>query len=389
MSQQLTPGGNAALPDGPIAIRITSGADIDVAAYRLTAAGKVRGDGDMIFYGQKQSDDGSVQFSGSGRDSLITLDPARQPAVIERIAIAYSAARPTAQLGDIRLSIEVRGEAVITCPLDSAGRSETALILAECYRRNGAWKIRFVAQGYNGGLKPLSEHFGVDIADEPAPATKPAPAPAARPAPRLSLSKITLDKHNPGVSLAKQADYGTIRVNLNWNHTGSAPQKNGGFLSSLFNKNKGVDLDLGAFIRLQNGNRDCVQALGNRFGSLDRPPYVHLSGDDRTGAVADGEWLHINGSRWKDIAEVLVFAFIYDGVPNWDATDGIVTLHVQGQEIETRLTDGNPRHGMCAIARLLNDGGSIRVERINRYFPGHRDMDRAFGWGFQWTAGRK
>ena len=52
MPQQLTPGGNAALPEGPIAIRITSGADIDVAAYRLTAAGKVRGDGDMIFYGQ-------------------------------------------------------------------------------------------------------------------------------------------------------------------------------------------------------------------------------------------------------------------------------------------------------------------------------------------------
>ena len=42
---------------------------------------------------------------------------------------------------------------------------------------------------------------------------------------------------------------------------------------------------------------------------------------------------------------------------------------------------------MCAIARLINDGGSIRVERINRYFPGHREMDQAFGWGFRWTAG--
>lgn len=142
MPQQLTPGGNAALPEGPIAIRITSGADIDVAAYRLTAAGKVRGDGDMIFYGQQQSDDGSVQFSGSERNSRFTLDLARQPAAIERIAIAYSAACPTAQLGDILLSVEMRGEAVITCPLDSAGRSETALILAECYRRNGVWKIR-------------------------------------------------------------------------------------------------------------------------------------------------------------------------------------------------------------------------------------------------------
>ena len=77
MPQQLTPGGNAALPEGPIAIRITSGADIDVAAYRLTAAGKVRGDGDMIFYGQQQSDDGSVQFSGSERNSRFTLDLAR------------------------------------------------------------------------------------------------------------------------------------------------------------------------------------------------------------------------------------------------------------------------------------------------------------------------
>ena len=385
MPQQLTPGGNAPLPDGRITLRITSTADIDVAAYRLAANGKVRGDGDMIFYGQQQSDDGSVQRSGNERNCLFTLDLARQPAAIERIAIAYSAARPTAQLGDVKLGVEVRGDTLITCPLDTAGRSETALILAECYRRNGTWKIRFVAQGYNGGLKPLSEHFGVEIADDPAPAAKPAPAAAP---PRLSLSKITLDKHNPGVSLAKQADYGTIRVNLNWNHAGNAPQK-GGFLGGLFNKNKGIDLDLGAFIRLKNGDRDCVQALGNRFGSLDRPPYVRLRGDDRTGAVIDGEWLDVNGSHWVDIAEILVFAFIYDGVPNWDATDGIVTLYVQGQEIETRLTDGNALHSMCAIARLLNDGGSIRAERINRYFPGHRDMDRAFGWGFQWTAGRK
>ena len=223
----------------------------------------------------------------------------------------------------------------------------------------------------------------MDIADDaPPPAPKPAPASGG-----VNLSKITLDKRNPGVSLAKQADYGAIRINLNWNQN-SAPQK-GGLFGGLFNKNKGVDLDLGAFVRLQNGDRDCVQALGNRFGDLQRAPFVHLRGDDRTGAVSEGEWLDVNGSRWPDIAEILVFAFIYDGVPNWDATDGVVTLHVQGQQIETRLTEGNPRHGMCAIARLINDGGSIRVERINRYFPGHREMDQAFGWGFRWTAGSK
>ena len=142
-------------------------------------------------------------------------------------------------------------------------------------------------------------------------------------------------------------------------------------------------------IRLQDGSRDCVQALGNRFGELQRPPFIRLRGDDRTGAVSEGEWLDINGSQWAQISEVLVYAFIYEGVPNWDATDGVVTLHVQGQQIETRLTEGNPRYRMCAIARLLNENGSIRVERINRYFSDHRSMDKAFGWGFRWTPGRK
>lgn len=51
MSQTLIPGGNAALNRNNIVIRVRSGADIDVAAYRLTGNGKVRGNGGMIFYG--------------------------------------------------------------------------------------------------------------------------------------------------------------------------------------------------------------------------------------------------------------------------------------------------------------------------------------------------
>ena len=99
--------------------------------------------------------------------------------------------------------------------------------------------------------------------------------------------------------------------------------------------------------------------------------------------------MEINGRRWAEIDEVLIYAFIYEGVPNWDATDGIVTLYVRRQQIETRLTEGAARRGMCAVARLINDNGSIQVERINRYFGGHEEMDRAFGWGFRWRAGSK
>ncbi len=73
----------------------------------------------------------------------------------------------------------------------------------------------------------------------------------------------------------------------------------------------------------------------------------------------------------KKFAGVLIYAFIYQGVPSWDKTDGVVTLHVPEQPpIETRLTEGDNKRTLCAIARLVNENGSIRVERINQYFRG-------------------
>lgn len=385
--QTLVAGANANLSASSLLIRIDSGANIDVAAYRLAATQKVRGDGDMIFYGQTQSDDGSVRFSGNERRGEFSLDLAAQPAAIERIAIAFSAALPVSQLGSVSLTVLENGSPTLQCPVELSHRTEKALILGECYRRNGQWKFRFVAQGFNGGLKPLSEHFGVEISDD-APVPNPPPAPSSTANPRLNLQKITLDKAKSSLTLEKKADFGKIRINLNWQR-GDAKTQSGGFLKSLLGGSQGIDLDLGAFVRLKNGQQDCVQALGGNFGSLSQAPFVHLRGDDRTGDVAEGEWLDVNGAQWQQIDEVLIYAFIYQGIPNWDATDGVVTLYVQGQEIETRLTDGNARHPMCGIARLVNQGGAIHVERINRYFSGHKELDQAFGWGFRWQAGRK
>lgn len=68
----------------------------------------------------------------------------------------------------------------------------------------------------------------------------------------------------------------------------------------------------------------------------------------------------------------------------------IVTINVPGQApIETQMNEGNDRKNMCAVARLVNESGNIKVERINRYFSGHKEMDEAFGWGFRWKAGSK
>ncbi|KRU21947.1 TerD family protein [Psychrobacter piscatorii] len=407
--QQLIAGANAPLPTDNISVRILSQNAIDCAAYRLTTDGKVRGDGDMIFYGQKRSDDGNVSFRGHDSDGFFDINLPAQPANIDKIALAFSSEQTLAQVGDVDIQVLQGSQVLMTCQLSSTGRNEKAIILAECYRRQGSWKFRFIAQGFNGGLKPLSEHFGVEIADD-APATQnqaqpintqkagntsqastPPPIPAT---PSINLSKITLTKNQSSINLKKRDDFGKISVNLDWNQRSdgnkATPKK--GLLGDLFKQHQssGIDLDVGAMIHLKNGEKTLIQALGNRFGSLQSAPYVCLRADDRTGQVSGGEWLDINGKQWSQIEEVFIFAFIYEGAPNWEKTDGVVTIHVPDQSpIETRLTEGAGNLPMCAIARLVNQQGSINVERINQYFKGHQEMDKAFNWGFSWKRGRK
>lgn len=385
---ELTPGGNAPVPSQELNVRVASGGAVDASAFRLFADGKVQGDADMVFYGQPRNDDGSISLASEGHHSTFTVSLHQLKADVQKVAFTVTCDGGQTVSGLRNLSIEVMQGAtsLIRGSVDLAGRQEAALILGEFYRRNNEWKFRFVAQGFNGGLKPLAEHFGVDIADDATPPSAPPvvtppPAPAAN---KVNLSKVSLTKEKPAISLTKRDNFGEIRINLNW-HRGSG--KTG--LAGMFGS-KGIDLDLGAFVELQDGYKSVIQALGNAFGYYHEEPYVQLQGDDRTGDVSDGEWLHINGREWKHIREVLIYAFIYEGAPSWDKTDGVVVIHVPDQPpIETRLTEGDNRRTLCAIARLVNENGSIKVERINQFFKGQSEMDKAFGWGFRWSAGSK
>ncbi|KVT50510.1 tellurium resistance protein TerA [Burkholderia ubonensis] len=393
----LLPGGNAPVATGPLRVDIhyapIPGADIDISAFALTTTGKVRGDGDMCFYGQTSILGGAVQLTGSaaGRAEF-TLDLGRLDPAVEKIALTATIYENKAAFDRVStLTLAVTGG--IEAQIPTGGMSETALILGEFYLRQGAWKFRCVGQGFAGGLEPLAKHFGVDIAapaPAPAAAPSPAPVPPAPPKSTVNLSKVTLDKTRSSISLDKPAaGFGEIKVNLNWNR-GSGSGSGGGLLGGLFGKGGSVDLDVGCLFELQDGYKGVVQALGNCFGDLNDEPYIQLMGDDRTGSVAGGEWLHINGKQWSEIKRILVFAFIYEGAPNWKATDGVVTVFVPGQpEIEVRLNEEGGRHGMCAIALLENVGGAVKVTRQVDFHRGHDDMDRAYGWGMRWRAGSK
>ena len=180
---------------------------------------------------------------------------------------------------------------------------------------------------------------------------------------------------------------GEILINLNWN---TKPAKQGLF-AALKGGGKVIDLDLGCLFELKDGRKGAVQALGNAFGSLDYPPYIALDGDDRTGAVATGENLRINGNKIAEIKRVLVYTFIYDGVANWQQADATVTIRYPGAEdLIVKMDSYQSNDIMCGLVLFENvNDETFSVEKIVQFYPGHPALDRAFGWGMQWQAGRK
>ena len=402
----LTIGANTAVPTAvlELSVQLQSSRQLsaDISAYVLAeSTQKVRGDDDMIFYGQLRNQSGTVTLRSEQTASTFTLDLARIAAGVGKIAFSATLDQPQttfSAFNDIQMQIKQNGQVIATARIPTQGMQETALILGEFYLRNGAWKFRVVGQGFNGGLKPLAEHFGVEIAADapstptPPPARPASPSPAPIPVPPatppVSLSKIRLDKANKQISLEKKgASFGEIKVNLNWNRNGSGASQ--GFFSKLTGP-KAIDLDLGCLYEMQDGSKAIVQAFGNAFGDFNRDPYILLAGDDRTGAVQDGEWLRINGQYWSQIRRIVIYAFIYEGAPNWAATDAVITVHVPDQPpIEIRLTEGSNDMGMCAVVMLENDRGAFKVTREVRYFKGHQQLDQGYSWGLRWRSGSK
>jgi tellurite resistance protein TerA len=204
---------------------------------------------------------------------------------------------------------------------------------------------------------------------------------------------VTLTKSAPSVSLTKGgASGGQLTVNLNWNPWGASRPPGGGLLGKLRAVSApNLDLDLACLWELTDGRKGVVQALGNAFGNLQGPPFVRLDGDDRTGSNVAGETLRVNLEALPKIRRILVFAYIYEGAPNWAAAAGTVTLTPPtGPQIEVHLDEHDSRAPTCVIALLENVNGELMVRREVRYIRGAQDaVDRAYGWGMDWTPGRK
>jgi stress response protein SCP2 len=319
----MTPGSNIPLSTARVTVDVTAPVRLDVSGLLLTADGKVRSDDDFIFYNQPAGPGVTYSSGGGGAPDAITVDTSALPPDIEKIVVTASPDAAGQTFQGIEPTATVRdaagGTVLATFTPPQLG-AETALVIVEVYRRNGAWKVRAVGQGYANGLAGIATDFGVSV-EEPAaapaaaprqpqqpPAAPPVtsaatipPPPAAPPAPPAAApgsGKVNLDKgrvslqKNQTVSLVKggQPLLAQVKMGLGWE-----PAYRAG------------DIDLDASVIAYGPQRNHVDSC--YFGKLSiLNGAVKHSGDNLTGEGAgDDEVIVVDLGRLPQEVTGLVF----------------------------------------------------------------------------------
>lgn len=152
--------------------------DLDAAAFLLAANGKVAGDSDFVFYGNRKHSSGGVEHmgdnltgAGDGDDEQIKVNLSAVPASVEKIDFTvtiYEAESRKQNFGQvsnafIRIVDEASNAELIRYDLGEDFSIETAVVVGELYRNNGEWKFNAIGSGFQGGLKALCQNYGVNV----------------------------------------------------------------------------------------------------------------------------------------------------------------------------------------------------------------------------------
>ena len=150
--------------------------DLDASVFLLNSEEKLISDQHFIFYNNLTSPDthqsikhmgDNLTGEGEGDDEVIIVDLRRVPTDIHRIVITvtiHEADKRRQNFGQVRnafvrlVDVETKKE-VLRYDLEEDFSIETALIMAEIYRKNGQWRMNAVGAGYQGGLQALLNRY--------------------------------------------------------------------------------------------------------------------------------------------------------------------------------------------------------------------------------------
>ena len=150
--------------------------DIDGSLFLLDSNEKLISDKHFIFYNNLTSPDPDQSVkqrgdnrtgAGEGDDEIIDVNLKTIPSEVAKIALTvtiHEADKRQQNFGQVnnayvRIVNCENEEEIIRYDLTEDFSVETALIMAELYRKDGEWRMNAVGAGYEGGLQALVERY--------------------------------------------------------------------------------------------------------------------------------------------------------------------------------------------------------------------------------------
>ncbi|MFJ2937711.1 TerD family protein [Streptomyces sp. NPDC087219] len=192
MTAELVRGQNHPLPDTRLEIRVSAGHPVLAGATLGDEQGRVPGV-EWIAHPGAPSLPGVDVPGQAAADHRLAVDLDAVAGAVHRVSVLLALPGPraggAARFGTVAAPfVAVAGAdgAEIATFTITGLDSESAVVALELYRRQGAWKVRAVGQGYEGGLAALLGDQGLerpaDLAATILETVAPGPAPVAAPA---------------------------------------------------------------------------------------------------------------------------------------------------------------------------------------------------------------
>lgn len=152
--------------------------DLDTSVFMVGSNDKVLEETDFIFYGNLKHKSGSVEHTGDNRtgegdgdDEVIKVNLALVPDEIKKIVFTvtiHDANERNQNFGlvsnsFIRIVDQLTNTEIVRYDLGEDFSIETALVVGELYKHQGAWRFAAIGSGYSGGLPALCTAYGVDV----------------------------------------------------------------------------------------------------------------------------------------------------------------------------------------------------------------------------------
>ena len=188
--------------------------EIDISCFALDAASKLINDDYMVFYNQPISPCGQIKLTHyesqptahKGIQAEFEVNLSKLPANVDSLFFVLSADTPLNQIQSLEIGIWQQSQKAQVDYQAADFAQQQASMLMQLYRKSGVWRVANVAQGFNGGLAAIVQHFGGDVEESESKVnSSQVSQPAKLNTSKVALEKVMLGKAPKLVNLAKKA----------------------------------------------------------------------------------------------------------------------------------------------------------------------------------------